>query len=94
MSIAETGDDRQALRSTVYPYKYYTEGWGQKLIVDYSADWLIKKLGMWVTFFVQQTLFDWGKNYVDPDPDVADVLRSDLTGGVVTSPPRNRRSTA
>jgi hypothetical protein len=54
----------------IYPYYYFTEGWEQKLIVDYSADWLIKKLGMWVTFFVQQTLFDWGKNYVDPIRDV------------------------
>jgi hypothetical protein len=50
----------------IYPYYYYTEGWNQKLLVDYSADWLIQKLGMWVTFFVQQTLFDWGKDYVDP----------------------------
>ena len=54
----------------IYPYYYYTEGWNQKLLVDYSADWIIRKLGMWVTFFVQQTLFDWSKDYVDPIRDV------------------------
>ncbi len=56
----------QTLGRTVYPYYYYTEGWGKKMIVDYSADWLIKKLGMWVTFFVQQTLWDSDVNYLDP----------------------------
>ncbi len=56
----------QALGRTIYPYYFYTEGWGKKMIVDYSADWLIKKLGMWVTFFVQQTLFDSDLNYIDP----------------------------
>jgi hypothetical protein len=59
-----------ALNRYIYPYYYYTEGWAQKLLVDYSADWLIKKVGMWVTFFVQQTLFDWDKSYIDPIRDV------------------------
>jgi hypothetical protein len=54
-------------RRYVYPYHYYSEGWDQKLIVDYSADWTIRKLGIWVTFFLQQTLFDWSKDYVDPN---------------------------
>jgi hypothetical protein len=54
------------LGRTVYPYFYYTEGWGQKLLVDYSIDWMIKKLGIWVTFFVQQTLFDEDKYYDNP----------------------------
>ena len=53
-------------RRYVYPYYYYTESWSQQLLIDYSADWLIKRLGMWVTFFVQQTLFDWDKRYIDP----------------------------
>lgn len=56
----------QALGRTIYPYYYYTEGWGKKMIVDYSADWLIKKLGMWVTFFVQQTMYDSRLGYIDP----------------------------
>jgi len=51
---------------TIYPYYYYTEGWGQKMIVNYSADWFLQKLGMWVTFFVQQTLFDADQSYKDP----------------------------
>ena len=55
----------QALGRTIYPYFYFTEGWGKKMLVDYSADWLIKKLGMWVTFFVQQTLFDSDLNYIE-----------------------------
>jgi outer membrane receptor protein involved in Fe transport len=55
-----------ALHRTIYPYYYYTEGWGQKLLVDYNVDWLIKKLGMWVTLYVQQTLYDWDKGYIDP----------------------------
>ena len=54
------------LGRTVYPYFYYTEGWGEKLLVDYNVDWMIKKLGMWVTFFVQQTLFDADKSYDNP----------------------------
>jgi hypothetical protein len=52
---------------TIYPFYFYTEGWGQKMIVNYSADWFIKQLGMWVTFFVQQTLFDARDNYDKPN---------------------------
>jgi hypothetical protein len=54
------------LGRTVYPYFYYTKGWGEKLLMDYSVDWMIKKLGIWVTFFVQQTLFDADKYYDNP----------------------------
>jgi hypothetical protein len=57
-------------RRYIYPYYYGTEGWNQKLIVDYSADWTIRKLGLWVTLYLQQTLFDWSKDYVDPIRDV------------------------
>jgi hypothetical protein len=55
------------LKRTIYPYFYYTEGWGQKMIVNYNADWFIQKLGMWVTFFVQQTLFDADQGYDNPN---------------------------
>ncbi len=65
-TLVTIGDEQKY----IYPYYYYTEGWNQKFLVDYSADWLIKKLGMWVTFFVQQTLFDWSKDYIDPILDV------------------------
>jgi hypothetical protein len=58
----------QTLGQTIYPIYYYTEGWYQKMIVNYSADWFIKPLGMWVTFFVQQTMFDKNKSLVDPIP--------------------------
>lgn len=54
------------LGRTVYPYFYYTEGWGEKLLIDYSIDWMIKKLGIWVTFFVQQTALDADKYYDNP----------------------------
>jgi len=54
------------LNRTVYPYFYYTEGWGEKLLLDYNIDWMIKKLGIWVTFFVQQTLFDADLYYDNP----------------------------
>jgi hypothetical protein len=51
---------------TIYPFYRYTEGWRQKMIVNYIADWLIKPLGMWVTFFLQQTLFDKNQRFDDP----------------------------
>jgi len=57
-----------ALGQTIYPIYHYTEGWYQKMIVNYSADWFIRPLGMWVTFFVQQTLLDKNKSLVDPIP--------------------------
>jgi outer membrane receptor protein involved in Fe transport len=56
----------QTLGRTIYPYYYFTEGWGKKMLIDYSADWVIKKLGMWVTFFLQQTAYDSRLNYLDP----------------------------
>jgi len=56
------------LGRTIYPIYPYTEGWRRKMIVNYSADWFIKKLGMWVTFFLQQTLFQAEKDLIDPDP--------------------------
>jgi len=56
----------ESLGRTIYPIYNYTEGWRQKTVVNYRADWLIKKLGMWVTFHVQQTLFDKWQNVVDP----------------------------
>ena len=80
-------------RRTVYPYKYYTEGWAQKLIIDYSADWIIKKVGMWVTFFVQQTLFDWSKDYVDPLLDTP-MYFDPAEGAWSISPPRSLGRTA
>ena len=64
---------------TVYPYYPYTESWGQRMIVSYSADWLIQKLGMWVTFFLQQTLFE---KYQSPDdPSVYAVAYFDPATG-------------
>jgi hypothetical protein len=59
-------NDHPDLQRTIYPIYNYTEGWRRKMIVNYSADWFIKKLGMWVTFFVQQTLFDAQQSVVDP----------------------------
>jgi outer membrane receptor protein involved in Fe transport len=75
----------------VYPFYYYTKGWEQKLIVDYNADWMIRKLGIWVTFFVQQTLFDWSKSYEDPERDVP-MYYDPLTGSVVRITPEQSQS--
>ena len=36
------------------------------MIVNYKADWLIKRIGMWVTFHIQQTLFEATRSVVDP----------------------------
>lgn len=55
-----------ALGRTIYPIYYYTEGWGQRMIVNYNVDWFIRRLGMWVTFFLQQTVLDKDQNYKDP----------------------------
>ncbi len=54
------------LGRTIFPIYHYSEQWRQKMIVNYNADWFIKKLGMWVTFSVQQTLFEAKVNLVDP----------------------------
>jgi hypothetical protein len=56
------------LRRTIYPIYYYTEGMGQQMIVDYSADWFIQRLGMWITFYLQQTLFD--ESQLNRNPDI------------------------
>ncbi|MCK4539209.1 MAG: TonB-dependent receptor plug domain-containing protein [Candidatus Krumholzibacteria bacterium] len=53
---------------TIYPIYNHAEQWRQKMIVNYSADWFIKRLGMWLTFSVQQTLLDHKLNVVNPDP--------------------------
>jgi outer membrane receptor for ferrienterochelin and colicin len=52
---------------TIYPFYSYREGWKQRMIVNYSADWFAKPLGLWITFFLQQTLFDANQNLEDPD---------------------------
>jgi len=56
----------QKLGRTIYPFYYWSEGWGRKMIIDYSADWFLQRLGMWVTFYVQQTLFNARQDYVNP----------------------------
>jgi outer membrane receptor protein involved in Fe transport len=80
-----------ASKQYIYPFYYYTEGWEQKLILDYNADWLIKRLGIWVTFFVQQTLFDWDKQYEDPIRDVP-MYWDPLTGNVVNITPEQSQA--
>ena len=59
-SVAALGD------KTVYPFYHNEESWGQKMIVDWRADWYFKPVGMWTTFFVQQTLFDSSLRKDDP----------------------------
>jgi len=51
----------------IYPFYSYREGWRSKMIVNYSADWFARPLGLWITFFLQQTLFDANQNYDDPN---------------------------
>ncbi len=55
-----------ALDRTIYPIVSYTEGWNQRMVVNYRADCLVKRIGMWLTFHVQQTLFDSNQSPVDP----------------------------
>jgi len=62
-----TAAPNSVLHRTIYPIYYYTEGMGQQMIVDYSADWFIQKLGMWITFYLQQTLFDESQLYRNPN---------------------------
>ncbi|MBD3179123.1 MAG: TonB-dependent receptor plug domain-containing protein, partial [Candidatus Latescibacteria bacterium] len=57
--------DNEILGRTIFPYYPYTESWRHKMIVNYRADWLIEKLGMWVTLHLQQTLFDANKNALE-----------------------------
>ena len=57
-----------SLHTTVYPLYTHTERWNRKMIVNYKADWLIKRIGMWVTFHIQQTLFEATRSVVDPNP--------------------------
>jgi hypothetical protein len=52
---------------TVYPFYHYREGWSERMIVNYSADWFARPLGLWFTLFVQQTLFDANQNLDNPD---------------------------
>jgi hypothetical protein len=61
-----TPRNNESLGRTIYPLYNYNEAWRQKAIVNYRADWLIKKIGMWVTFHVQQTLFEKSRSVVDP----------------------------
>ena len=56
----------ETLGRTIYPMYNYYESWRQKMIVNYRADWLIKRIGMWVTFHLQQTLFNHRQRVVDP----------------------------
>jgi len=56
------------LDRTIYPYYHYIEDFRRKMVVNYNADWFIKKLGLWVTFFLQQTLFDGDQDVIDPYP--------------------------
>jgi len=58
--------NNEVLGQTIYPVYYNTKGWQQKMIVNYQADWFIKRVGMWVTFFLQQTLFEKQQSLVDP----------------------------
>ncbi|MGD1047362.1 MAG: carboxypeptidase regulatory-like domain-containing protein [Candidatus Krumholzibacteriaceae bacterium] len=53
-------------KRTIYPFYYYIDDWGRKLLVNYTADWFLQKLGMWVTFFVQQTLLEATQYYENP----------------------------
>jgi hypothetical protein len=55
-----------ALGRTIYPIYNYNESMRQQMIVNYRADWLIKRIGMWVTFHVQQTLFKKWQSVLDP----------------------------
>lgn len=73
----------QTLGHTIYPFYRYDEGWGRKMIVDYSADWFLQKLGLWVTLYVQQTLWEARQNRVNPylyatgyfDPTQGEVIK-------------------
>ena len=54
------------LGRTIYPYYHYTDSWRRKMIVNYKADWFIRRVGLWVTFFLQQTLFEADLDVDDP----------------------------
>ncbi|MBN2072156.1 MAG: TonB-dependent receptor plug domain-containing protein [Candidatus Krumholzibacteriota bacterium] len=56
-----------ALDRTIYPFYEYIDKERDKMVISYSADWLIKRLGMWVTFFVQHTALDRRKDAIDPN---------------------------
>lgn len=62
MSSAREND---LLDRTIFPYYPYTESWRQRMVVNYRADWMIERLGMWVTFHLQQTLFDSNRNALE-----------------------------
>ncbi len=63
--------NNETLGQTIYPIYYNTKGWRQKMIVNYQADWFIKRIGMWVTFFLQQSLFEKRQALTDPAPYAA-----------------------
>ncbi len=77
----------RSLGRTVYPYYFYTDRWRQKMIVNYKADWFIKKLGMWMTFDLQQTLFESNLTYDDPALH-SPAYYDPLVGRVVSITPR------
>ncbi len=58
--------ENEEIGHTIYPYYRDIDSWDRKMVVNYKADWFIKRVGMWVTFFLQQTLFDADQNAVEP----------------------------
>jgi len=59
-TVASLGD------KTVFPFYHREEAWSQKMIVNWIADWYFKPVGLWTTFYVQQTLFDASIRKDDP----------------------------
>lgn len=56
------------------------------MVVNYNADWFIKKLGLWVTFFLQQTLFDGDRDVIDPYP-YASAYYDPIEGRIISITP-------
>jgi outer membrane receptor protein involved in Fe transport len=75
-----------ALDRTIYPYYHFIEDFRRKLVVNYSADWFMQKLGLWITFFLQQTLFDGDQDVIDPDPH-ATAYYDPIEGRLITITP-------
>lgn len=73
----------------IYPLYFHTERWSQRVLMNYSAEWLIKRLGMWVTFFVQQTMYDWNQSSVDPVTYAAGYYDPRLNQTVYITPERS-----
>jgi len=74
------------LDRTIYPYYHYIEDFRRKMVVNYNADWFIKKLGLWVTFFLQQTLFDGDQDVIDPYP-YASAYYDPIEGRIISITP-------